>query len=294
MISLRGKIALITGGSRGIGLAIAKNFAAQGASTILVARDPARLHSAVAAVQAVYTAPAGAAADYKTDQPDVVPFHTGITGDVAQAATWALLCHQLQEGQLGRRLRHSTAPGGDDGSSSSKFLAHKVDVLVNCAGIAQNSLLTRTDPDKIAEILDTNLRSAVLGCRYLARTMIKSNEDRSRSIINVSSAMALNWGRGAAAYAASKAGLLGLTSALSLELAPLGVRVNALLPGYIETDMTAPLDQSRLRKLIPLTRLGKSEEVAHAAAFLAQNAYANNCVLTLDGGLSAGVRLPTE
>jgi NAD(P)-dependent dehydrogenase (short-subunit alcohol dehydrogenase family) len=107
------------------------------------------------------------------------------------------------------------------------------------------------------------------------------------SIINVSSLLGLHGGFGAVAYAASKAGVLGFTRALASEYASHRVRVNAIVPGYISTDMTSDLNAAELEKRIPLGRFGRPEEVAQAALFLAENGYAHNCVLGIDGGLSA-------
>ncbi|KAB8293914.1 hypothetical protein EYC80_009387 [Monilinia laxa] len=113
---------------------------------------------------------------------------------------------------------------------------------------------------------------------------------REGCIINISSLLGIKGGRGSAAYAASKAGVLGLTRALAAEMGGSGIRVNAIVPGYIETDMTrAMTDIARKEALnaIPLSRFGDASEIADAAVFLATNKYANNCVLNLDGGLSA-------
>ncbi|KAM3079565.1 hypothetical protein ACMFMG_005980 [Clarireedia jacksonii] len=115
-------------------------------------------------------------------------------------------------------------------------------------------------------------------------------KQREGCIINISSLLGMKGGKGSAAYAASKAGVLGLTRALAAELGPAGIRVNAIVPGYIETDMTKAMEASaRTEALnaIPLCRFGDVEEIADAAVFLATNRYANNCVLNLDGGLSA-------
>lgn len=116
-------------------------------------------------------------------------------------------------------------------------------MLVNCAGISQSSFFTRTEPEYISEIVDTNLKSLMLGTRFLLRNRYiqgtrKANGEPSPVIINVSSLLGVKGGYGAVAYAASKAGVLGFTRALAVEQGPLGVRVNAIVPGYVETDMT--------------------------------------------------------
>ncbi|KUI58910.1 3-oxoacyl-[acyl-carrier-protein] reductase FabG [Cytospora mali] len=276
MISLAGKTVLITGGSRGIGNAIAQRFAKQGARCLLVGRNEANLKTACSDLL-----PLTAAASWK---------HTFFSGEVGQAETWDGIVDRLNE----------------EGIS--------VDVLVNAAGVSQSSLLTKTSPLEIESILNTNLRSTVLGCRVIGKQMMKRARDErpNCSILNVSSVMAMRGGTGASVYAASKAGILGkiiiklfsfacsnaerkqkhtgLTSALSQELGMFQIRVNALVPGYIETQMIENLDKSKLSKQIPLGRVGKAEEVADAAAFLATNSYTNNCVLTIDGGLNAAFR----
>lgn len=106
-------------------------------------------------------------------------------------------------------------------------------------------------------------------------------------IINIASLLGLSGGFGAVAYAASKAGVLGFTRALASEYASHRVRVNAVVPGYIETDMTAGLDEKALRGKIPLGRFGRAEEVARAVEFLVENEYAHGCEVGLDGGLGA-------
>ncbi|ROW06920.1 hypothetical protein VMCG_04134 [Cytospora schulzeri] len=261
---LSGKTALITGGSRGIGQAIAQRFAQEGARCILVGRNEASLKAACSALPPL--APGG-----KDHHHHHQHHHIFLPGEVSQAETWDNIVDRLGEEGLG---------GG------------VVDVLVNAAGVSQSSLLVKTSPLEIETILNTNLRSTVLGCRAIGKQMIRRAraERPGCNIINVSSVMAMRGGLGASVYAASKAGILGLTSALSQELGQFQIRVNALVPGYIETQMIENLDKSNLSKQIPLGRVGRAEEVADAAAFLATNSYANNCVLTIDGGLNAAFK----
>lgn len=226
MVPLRGKLALITGGSRGIGLAIAKHFARQGASTILVARNAERLRNAVAAVQeAQGTATATTPTPPGTSNALAyeVPFCAGVTGDVASADMWHGLATKLDRGLVGRRQRrHRRAVEPPTHSEQEQeqedkedLLPDRVDILVNCAGITQESLLWRTAPEQIAAVLDTNLRGAVLACKYISKQMAKKHDGMQdvgkgeASIINVSSVMATMGGAGASVYAASKAGLLG-------------------------------------------------------------------------------------
>lgn len=219
MIPLRGKTALITGGSRGIGLAIAHALARHGASTVLVGRNPDTLRSALESVKA---AAAAAAEKFPNKSPSSSSSsHTIAQGDVSLPATWQDLVERLTSGG--------------------------VDILVNCAGVAQRGLLVRTSPADVDALLDANLKSAVLGCRYIGRLMMRSASSRRRpsspsagvggsgsgsgsdgkgtgedaeaagglNIINVSSVMASRGGYGASVYAASKAGILGIPRPLS-------------------------------------------------------------------------------
>ncbi|KAH8601230.1 hypothetical protein B0O99DRAFT_648632 [Bisporella sp. PMI_857] len=165
----------------------------------------------------------------------------------------------------------------------------EVDVLVNAAGITHYSPLFVTSPELLEEVVKTNLTGTMYGCRFMGRAMMGRKGDGG-CIINVASLLGLKGGMGSVGYAASKAGVIGLTRALAAEVGKANVRVNAIVPGYIDTDMTAGMTsaaRSEALKSIPLRRFGDAEEIADAALFLATNKYANNCVLNLDGGLSA-------
>ncbi|KAF2448058.1 NAD(P)-binding protein [Karstenula rhodostoma CBS 690.94] len=254
---------LITGGSRGIGLSIASLFARHGHRCTLLSRSEAPLRTAVVSLNEQHPLPSASAQ------------HAYIAGDIASPAFWSA-------SGIGAQL-----PAKEEGS--------RLDVLVNCAGITQGSLFVATEADRIQNIVDTNLTGMMVGTRFLLRGRYFGGAPRkdvregkgNRCIINVASLLATHGGHGAVAYAASKAGVLGFTRALAAELGRQGVRVNAVVPGYVETDMTGGLDHAALSQRIPLGRLGKPEEIASAALFLAQNEYAHNCVINIDGGLSA-------
>ncbi|KAE8453511.1 hypothetical protein EG329_010372 [Mollisiaceae sp. DMI_Dod_QoI] len=163
----------------------------------------------------------------------------------------------------------------------------KVDILVNAAGVTHYSPLFVTSPSLLEEVIRTNLMGTTMACRTVGKNMMAL---KGGCIINVASLLGLKGGKGSAAYAASKAGVIGLSRALAAELGEKNVRVNVIAPGYIETDMTetmTPEARSEALNAIPLKRFGQPSEIADAAAFLAANTYANNCVLNLDGGLSA-------
>ncbi|KFX85720.1 hypothetical protein V490_09457 [Pseudogymnoascus sp. VKM F-3557] len=189
--------------------------------------------------------------------------HQVVVGDVGKEAFWKDLAKKLKEEKS------------------------QCDVLVNAAGITHYSLLVRTPAAKVDEVLDTNLRGTILGCQYMAKDMMRK---KTGCIINIASLLGVKGGRGSSVYAASKAAVLGFTRALAAETGPSGVRVNTVVPGYIETEMVSGMEPALFestKNAIPLQRFGTAEEVADAAFFLAANQYANNCTLNLDGGLSA-------
>jgi len=162
-----------------------------------------------------------------------------------------------------------------------------VGILVNNAGIARDNVLVRLRDDDWQSVLDTNLKGAFNTTRAVARGMMKR---RSGRIVNIASVVGLTGNRGQANYAASKAGMVGFSKSVALELASRGVLVNVVAPGFIETDMTAELPEearSALSERIPLGRIGRPEDVAGVVRFLAGPAgsYMTGQVLVVDGGM---------
>jgi 3-oxoacyl-[acyl-carrier protein] reductase len=161
------------------------------------------------------------------------------------------------------------------------------DILVNNAGITKDNLSFRMSLEDWQKVLDVNLTAAFLIARVAGRDMIRR---RAGSIINMSSVVGIHGNGGQANYAASKAALIGLTKSLAQETASRGVRVNALAPGFIESDMTAALPDTvkqKMNDLIPLKRFGKPEDIAEAALFFASDSssYITGQVLPVDGGM---------
>lgn len=164
----------------------------------------------------------------------------------------------------------------------------RVDILVNNAGVTRDNLILRLSEEDYDKVLDTNLKGAFLCCKAASRLMMRQRYGR---IVNLSSVVGLRGNAGQTAYAASKAGVIGLTKSLAKELASRGVTANAVAPGYIETDMTAALPESVRASMvgqIPAARPGKPEEVARAVAFLAseESGYITGQVLRVDGGMA--------
>ena len=174
-------------------------------------------------------------------------------------------------------------------TAAEKILADcgKIDILVNNAGVTRDGLLMRMSDEDWDAVLDTNLKGAFLLTKAFFRIFAKQRAGR---IINISSVIGLIGNPGQANYAASKAGLIGFTQSVARELASRGVTVNAIAPGFIETDMTAELSaelKANILKQIPMGRFGVSEDIADAALFLAspQARYVTGQVLTVDGGM---------
>ena len=169
----------------------------------------------------------------------------------------------------------------------ARAVAGSLDILVNNAGMTRDNVIMMMKPADFDDVLATNLRSCWLCCKAAARLMMRQ---RSGSIVNITSVVGIAGNGGQTNYAASKAGIIGLTKSLAKELAVRGVRVNALAPGFVDTAMTADLSpelkQSAL-EAIPLGRLGAPEDIAHAVAFLASDhaAYITGQTLVVDGGM---------
>ena len=164
----------------------------------------------------------------------------------------------------------------------------RVDILVNNAGITRDNLIVRISEEDFDAVLNTNLKGAFLCCKKAARLMMRQRWGR---IVNLSSVVGLRGNAGQVNYAASKAGVVGMTKSLAKELASRGVTVNAVAPGFIETDMTAAMPQAAkdaMMPTIPMQRLGAPEDVAKAVAFLASDeaAYVTGQVLAVDGGMA--------
>ena len=163
----------------------------------------------------------------------------------------------------------------------------RIDILVNNAGVTRDNLLMRMSEEEWDTVIDTNLKGAFNFTKALTRSFIKQ---RSGRIINIASVIGLIGNAGQSNYAASKAALIGFTKSIAKELASRGITVNAIAPGFIETDMTAALSEKMREGIlgnVPLERFGSPDDIAHAAVFLAMepSGYITGQVLTVDGGM---------
>ena len=193
---------------------------------------------------------------------------------------------------LGRKawaVALDVADGAAVAAAAEKILtdAGKVDILINNAGVTRDGLLMRMSEEDWDTVLDTNLKGAFSFTKAFTRAFLKQ---RSGRIINIASVIGLIGNAGQCNYAASKAGLIGFTKSVARELASRGITVNALAPGFIETDMTSVLKddiRQMMLKQIPLASFGQAEDIAHAALFLAGpgGRYITGQVLTIDGGM---------
>lgn len=159
----------------------------------------------------------------------------------------------------------------------------RIDILVNNAGITRDGLFMRMSAENWNAVINTNLSSAFYVSQPVVKVMMKQ---RSGAIVNMASVVGVSGNAGQANYSAAKAGLIGLTKTLAKELGSRGIRVNAVAPGFINTDMTKDLDTSKFTDFIPLKRLGEPEDIAKTVKFLAVDAdYITGQVLEVDGGL---------
>ena len=246
-MSLTGKTAIVTGGSRGIGKAVCLELARRGCNIVLsFAGNTAAAQQTVAECQAL-----GVQA-------------LAVQGNVADAdAVKALFDAALK--QFGA-----------------------IDILVNNAGITRDNLLMLLKEEDFDAVVDTNLKGTFLCMKAAVRPMMKQRHGR---IISLSSVVGLRGNAGQVNYAASKAGVIGMTKSLAKELAGRNITVNAVAPGFIDTDMTAVLPDKAKEAIlasIPMARLGAAEDVANAVAFLASDeaGYITGQVLAVDGGMS--------
>lgn len=162
----------------------------------------------------------------------------------------------------------------------------RIDILINNAGITRDGLVMRMKEEDYDAVMDTNLKGTFNMCRHITKPMLKQ---RAGTIINMSSVVGVMGNAGQVNYAASKAGVLGLTKALARELGSRHITVNAIAPGYIETDMTDVLSDKVKKAMydqIPLKRFGSTKEVAQTVEFLIQNKYVTGQVIEVNGGLN--------
>ena len=246
-LTLKGKTAVITGGSRGIGRAAALKMAENGADIVVI-----------------YAGNIDAATDVLSEARSF-----GVKAESFQCPV-----------ENGERVKTVC--------SEIALEFGRVDILVNNAGVTKDQLLLKMSSEDFDRVIDVNLKGAFNFIRHLSRYIMRSPEGR---IINISSVIGLMGNAGQANYAASKAGLIGLTKTAARELAGRGVTCNAIAPGLIETDMTADLPEAVIQKMksaIPLGRAGKALDVAELVVFLASNlaGYITGEVFRVDGGMA--------
>ncbi len=242
---LQNKVAVVTGGSRGIGKAIAEKFAAEGASVAILYSS--NLASAEAVVEEIRNA-----------------------GGTAKAYQ----CHVENSGEVGKTIDEVVNDLG------------KIDILVNNAGITRDKLLMMMKEEDFDDVISVNLKGAYNTMRKVCPMLARQRWGR---VINLSSIAGINGNAGQVNYSASKAGIIGMTKSAAREFAGRGITVNAIAPGFVETDMTEKFaSDENVMKRIPVGRMGKPDEIASLALFLASDAaaYITGEVIRIDGGLA--------
>jgi len=245
-MNLKGKTALVTGGSRGIGRAIALELAAQGANIVVN-----------------YTRNAEMAAGVVAELEALGVQALAVQADVSVASEAERLVDQ------------------------AAALTGQIDLLINNAGIIRDTLLIRMKEEDWDDVLQINLKGAFLMTKLVGKAMLKKKAGR---IVNITSVVGVMGNPGQANYAASKAGLIGLTKSAAKEFASRGITVNAVAPGFIRTDMTDALSEdvkAKYAEAIPLGAMGEAEDIARTVAFLCSEGarYITGQVLLVDGGL---------
>ncbi|BAY82981.1 3-ketoacyl-(acyl-carrier-protein) reductase [Calothrix parasitica NIES-267] len=242
--SLREQVAVVTGASRGIGRAIAQEFAKLGATVVV---------------------------NYASSSKAAEELVSEITAAGGNAI--ALQADVSKEEQVDGLVK----------TVLEKF--NKIDILVNNAGITRDTLLLRMKPEDWQAVINLNLTGVYLCTRAVSKGMLKK---RSGRIINIASVAGQMGNPGQANYSAAKAGVIGLTKTLAREFASRGITVNAVSPGFIDTDMTSEIQSEEILKAIPLGRYGKPEEIAGMVRFLAADnaaAYITGQTFNVDGGM---------
>ena len=245
--NLKDKVVLITGGSRGIGLALARAFAAESAKVVITATKEEKALEVAKSLETEYGIEA-----------------LGLCQNVSSSES----CKNVIEAII------------------SKF--SKIDVLINNAGITKDMLVLQMADDDWTSVIDTNLSGTFYTTREAVRYMLKA---RTGKIINMSSVVGKFGGAGQANYSASKAGIIGMTKSFAKEFAARNINVNAIAPGFIETEMTSVLSEdvvSKIKSQTPLKRFGQAQDVANVALFLASNLsdYVTGETIAVDGGMS--------
>lgn len=246
MLKLQNKVALVTGGSRGIGAAISLQLAKNGAKVVLT---------------------------YNSNP------------DKAQS-----VLDEIKAGGGDGRIFKADAAIFEDAQKTIDLVLNEfgaLNILVNNAGITRDNLLLRMSEKDWDDVINTNLKSVFNYCKAAVKPMINQREGK---IINISSVVGIMGNVGQANYVAAKAGVIGLTKSLAREFASRNINVNAIAPGYIETDMTAKLSETQkqsILNLIPLKRIGKPDDIARVVVFLASEDanYITGQVICVDGGM---------